>query len=86
MLFYKPLISADCPFSHPSFIRRVTAYEPYSQFISHHHALDEACTIHARSLPDGMLPHTPLNEFQLSRPWQPILQVGYRYPVDCFTR
>ncbi|CAM9995024.1 unnamed protein product, partial [Ectocarpus fasciculatus] len=56
------------------FIRRVTAYEPYSQFISHHHALDEACTIHARSLPDGMLPHTPLNAFLLSRPWQPILQ------------
>ncbi|CAN0284970.1 unnamed protein product, partial [Ectocarpus sp. 12 AP-2014] len=56
------------------FIRRVTAYEPYSRFISHHHALDETCTIHARSLPDGMLPHTPLNEFLLSRPWQPILQ------------
>ncbi|CAN0259023.1 unnamed protein product [Ectocarpus sp. 6 AP-2014] len=56
------------------FVRRVMAYEPYSQFILHHHALDEACAIHARSLPDGMLPHTPLNEFQLSRPWQPILQ------------
>ncbi|CBJ33387.1 expressed unknown protein [Ectocarpus siliculosus] len=61
------------------FIRRVTPYEPYSQFISHHHALDEACTIHARSLPDGMQPHTPLNEFQLSRPWQPILQEMKKY-------
>ncbi|CAM9927002.1 unnamed protein product [Ectocarpus sp. 4 AP-2014] len=67
------------------FVRGVMAYEPYSQMISHHLALDEACATYTRSLPDGMLPHKPLTAFLRGRPWQPILlEMGKYKSMEAF--